>query len=229
MEDRGEIAGPLDRRTAGRADGNAHLRGEDVRQRGLAQAGGAVEEVVVERIVALPGRLDSDTQNFFDPILAGKVDDALRPQRALRLDLIVIMGGHANDPLIWRHARYYTGTDVLGYAPWALGECRADDRAQLATVEWLLQNRGHAERGGPGAELGAGLAGHQHYRTRRPLGAEMLQDLESASASQGEVQQHAAESLAGAADAPKRLSDIAGELDVEVWPPKDARCERADA
>ena len=49
-EDRGEIAGALEHRPRGLAQVDAHLARDDVRERGLAQAGRPEEQHVVERL-----------------------------------------------------------------------------------------------------------------------------------------------------------------------------------
>ena len=56
-EDRGEVAGPLERRAADvMCKPDAHLGGDDAGERGLAQPGRAGEQQVVERLAALRGR-----------------------------------------------------------------------------------------------------------------------------------------------------------------------------
>ena len=52
-QDRGQVARPLDGRTAGGVDVHAELAGDDVGERRLAQAGRAVEQDVVGRFLAL--------------------------------------------------------------------------------------------------------------------------------------------------------------------------------
>jgi hypothetical protein len=52
-----EIAGSLEDRTRGDMDLGFHLVGDDVRQCGLAEAGGAEEEGVIERLGAIAGAM----------------------------------------------------------------------------------------------------------------------------------------------------------------------------
>ena len=59
-QDGGEIAGPLDGRARGRPDLGAHLGGDDVRQRRLAQPRRAVEQDVVDRLGSMLGGVDED-------------------------------------------------------------------------------------------------------------------------------------------------------------------------
>ena len=69
-QDGRQVAGPLDGRPGGDLDAHAHLVGDDVGQRGLAQARRAVEQDVIQRLAARLGRLDQDAQVLLDPILA---------------------------------------------------------------------------------------------------------------------------------------------------------------
>ena len=55
-EDRREHALVLERRTAGEPHVDAHLDGDDLRERGLAEAGWSVQQHVVERVAALFAR-----------------------------------------------------------------------------------------------------------------------------------------------------------------------------
>ena len=80
-QDRGEVAGPFDGRAARRVQVDAQLAGDDVGQRGLAQAGRPVEQDVVGRFVALAGRLEQDLQVLLDVLLA----DVLGQGRGRRL------------------------------------------------------------------------------------------------------------------------------------------------
>ena len=92
-EDGGEVAGPLDSGAAGGADGGAHLRREDVRERRLAQPRRTVEEVMVERLAALLRRLDGDGEDVLHALLAGEVAEPLRSQRLLRLEFVLVENG----------------------------------------------------------------------------------------------------------------------------------------
>ena len=59
-EDRGQVAGPLERRARRDVQRHAHLGGGDAGQRGLAEPGRAGEQQVVDGLAAPPGRLDDD-------------------------------------------------------------------------------------------------------------------------------------------------------------------------
>ena len=72
-EQAGEVAGLLDGRAAGALEVRAHRLGEDVGERGLAEAGRAAEQDVVERFAALLGGLHGDLEPLLDLGLAGEV------------------------------------------------------------------------------------------------------------------------------------------------------------
>jgi hypothetical protein len=55
-QQRGQVAGALQHRARGLAQVDAQLVGDDVRQRGLAEAGRAEDQHVVERLAALAAR-----------------------------------------------------------------------------------------------------------------------------------------------------------------------------
>ena len=57
-QQRRQIAGLFDGRSRGDADVYAHLRGDDSRQRRLAQTRGAVEQHMIQRLRAPPRRLN---------------------------------------------------------------------------------------------------------------------------------------------------------------------------
>ena len=97
-EDRGQVAGTLDRGARGGADLRTHLGGHDVGEGRLAQAGRAVEEDVIDRLLAVAGGVDQDRQVLLDPILAGELVEAPRPDGRLEGDLVLGDDG-AGDPL----------------------------------------------------------------------------------------------------------------------------------
>ncbi len=61
-EQRREVAGPLQHRPRGLAQVDAHLLGDDVRQRGLAQPGRTEQQHVIERLAAVARSLDEDAE-----------------------------------------------------------------------------------------------------------------------------------------------------------------------
>ena len=79
----GEVARLLDHRAGGDAHVAAHLGAEDEGEGGLAEAGRAAEQDVVERLAAASGRADHDLEAFDGLGLAGKIAERQRPQRRL--------------------------------------------------------------------------------------------------------------------------------------------------
>jgi hypothetical protein len=82
-EDGGEVPGALQHRAGGGAEAHAQLARDDLRQRGLAQAGRAVQQHVVQRLAARARGLDEDGQVLAQQLLAGEVVQALRAQADL--------------------------------------------------------------------------------------------------------------------------------------------------
>ena len=78
-----EIAGLGDDRARGGAKADAELPGHDLRQRGLAEAGGTDEQHVIQRLAALARRLDEDREVLARLLLADEVGQRLRAQRGV--------------------------------------------------------------------------------------------------------------------------------------------------
>ena len=91
----GQIVLALDDGSRCRLQRRAHLSGDNVGKRGLAQPGGAGQEDVVQRLIALPGRLDGQSELSHDVGLADEIGAAQRTQRLLRARalLFVAIGG----------------------------------------------------------------------------------------------------------------------------------------
>ena len=68
-----QVAGALDGRAGCRPDIGADLGGDDMSQAGLAQAGWAVEEYMVQGFLAASGSRDGDIEVFLDLVLSGKL------------------------------------------------------------------------------------------------------------------------------------------------------------
>ena len=79
-EQRREIAGPLDRRTARHAQRRPHLVGDDVRERGLAEPRRPMEEHVIERLGPIACRPHEDLQVLAQAILADHLRERARAQ-----------------------------------------------------------------------------------------------------------------------------------------------------
>ena len=88
-EQRGDVALALERRAGGLHEGHLELGGDDLRQRGLAQAGRAGQQHVVERLAAGGRRLDGDLQLLAQRVLADELLERARAQRAVELVLVV--------------------------------------------------------------------------------------------------------------------------------------------
>src|SRR5690606_37406717 len=69
-EDGRQVARLLDGRSGGDADAHAELGGDDVRQRGLAQPGRAVQQHVVQRLTPVPRRFQVDLELALEALLA---------------------------------------------------------------------------------------------------------------------------------------------------------------
>ena len=80
----GEVAGFLDGRAAGALEVGAHGLGEDVGQGGLAEAGRAAEQDVVDGFLPAFGRGDGDFQALLDLELAGEFREQRGAQRHLQ-------------------------------------------------------------------------------------------------------------------------------------------------
>src|SRR6185436_943498 len=92
----------------GRADGRTHLPGDHMRDRRLAQTRRPVKDRVIERLTALYGRLDADTERFLHPFLPDVLIERLRTQGGVHSALL-LADMSADDSL--RH----------GSREWALG------------------------------------------------------------------------------------------------------------
>ena len=77
-EDGSEIAGALDDRAGGRAEPHAELARHDLRKRCFAEAGGAVQEHVIERLGAGARRFNEDGKVFAAGLLAHEFAQGLR-------------------------------------------------------------------------------------------------------------------------------------------------------
>ena len=82
----------LDDRTVRAEKLDPHLVGEDLGERRLAEAGGAAEKEVVERLAATARRLDEDAEVLLVLRLADVVVERLRAQGAVEA-VVVPLGG----------------------------------------------------------------------------------------------------------------------------------------
>jgi hypothetical protein len=88
-EDRDQVAGLFEHRPRGRAHRDAHFVGDDVGERGLAEARRAVEQHVVEGFVSLTGGRDRHDQVLADARLTDVVGQRPRPQPGVVLRVVV--------------------------------------------------------------------------------------------------------------------------------------------
>ena len=82
-QDGGQVAGALDHRPGGGAEPDPQLAGDDLGQRGLAEAGRAVQQHVVQRLAAGAGGLDEDAEVFPGRSLADELRQGLRAEAGL--------------------------------------------------------------------------------------------------------------------------------------------------
>ena len=92
-EQRGEIARLRDDRARGGAKADAELARDDLRQRGLAEAGGTDEQHVIQRLAPLARRLDEDREIFARLRLADEFGQQLRAQRGVADIVGTALGG----------------------------------------------------------------------------------------------------------------------------------------
>ena len=95
-QERGDVALALERRAGGLHERDVELGGEDLGQRGLAEAGRAGEQDVVERLAARGRGLERDRQLLAQRGLADELLEAPRAQRAVEL-LVGEQGGRCLD------------------------------------------------------------------------------------------------------------------------------------
>ena len=92
-QQRRKVAGFRNHGPGGGAKADAELARHDLRQRGLAEAGGTDEQHVVERLVALARRLDEDRQILARLRLADELAEQLRAQRSVADIVGTALGG----------------------------------------------------------------------------------------------------------------------------------------
>jgi len=80
-EDGRQVARPLDRRAGRHLEPYAHLVAEGMSERRFAESGRAVEQHVVQRLLAGARRVDQDPEVLPQAILAQHFVERARPQR----------------------------------------------------------------------------------------------------------------------------------------------------
>jgi len=82
-EDRGQVALPLDDGPRGHLDADAHLPGQDVGERRLAETRGAREQDVVQGLAPHARRLDENGEAFLHALLSDVLGKRSRTERPL--------------------------------------------------------------------------------------------------------------------------------------------------
>ena len=82
-QDGGQVAGALDHRAGGGAEPDPQFAGDDLGERGLAEARRAVQQHVVQRLAAGAGGLDEDAEVFAGGALADELRQGLRAEAGL--------------------------------------------------------------------------------------------------------------------------------------------------
>ena len=100
-EQAGERALVLDGGAARHDELRAHLVGQDVRERRLAEAGRAAEEDVIERLAAAARGLDEDAQVLLVLLLADVLVERRRAEDAIEA-LVVVGRARAEPERAWR-------------------------------------------------------------------------------------------------------------------------------
>ena len=96
-EEGGHVALALQRRAGGLHHRHPELGGDDVRERGLAEARRPGQQDVVERLPAAPGSLDEDAELLGHLLLVDEVGERGGAKRAVEL-FVVALGAGVVDP-----------------------------------------------------------------------------------------------------------------------------------
>jgi hypothetical protein len=128
-EDRGEIAGALQRGATRDPQAHAHLHRDDAGETGLAQPGRAREQDVVDGLPALLRRAQHDLQVLDQARLADEVVERPRPERGLlgRLDRV----GTGAQQLLAAHTRTascFSASRSRSSTPPSSGSCASTSR-----------------------------------------------------------------------------------------------------
>ena len=86
-EDRGEVAGPLERGARGHVEVRAELVRDDARERGLAETGRPGEQEVVGRLPTAARRLEDDAEVLLQLGLPDELGERARPQADLEREV----------------------------------------------------------------------------------------------------------------------------------------------
>ena len=91
-EDRGQVTGPLERRSGRDVQLHSHLGGDDRGQGRLAQSRWSGEQQMVDGLLSAPGRLEHDGQVLLQLTLADELVEVPRSQPGFDgvLDVVVV-------------------------------------------------------------------------------------------------------------------------------------------
>jgi len=107
-EQRRQITWALDRRAARHPQLSTHLRRDDVREGGLAEPGRAVEQQMIERLLALARRTNEDTEVLAQAVLTDHLIERTRAQTLLDTRLARLHGGLDIPSRVLLHAHDFT-------------------------------------------------------------------------------------------------------------------------
>src|SRR4029077_5159326 len=107
-----------ERRAGGGLEPGLHRVGDDLGQRGLAQAGRTAEEQVVHRLPPAPRAVDQELELLLHALLPYEVREGRGPQRDVELPILGIDGRsldqaivvHPQRPTFWSAARSRSST-----------------------------------------------------------------------------------------------------------------------
>jgi hypothetical protein len=98
-EDGGEIAFAFEERASAGFDRDGEFIGDDLRERGFAEAGRAVEKNVIEGFAAIASGFESDGDIFFDAFLANVFGEGFGTDASVEASVVV--EGRAGDDSRW--------------------------------------------------------------------------------------------------------------------------------
>src|SRR5713226_6042867 len=95
-EDGGEVTLALKQRPRAGLDGHVKFIGDDLCERGFAQAGRAVKQHVIERFAAIARGFEGDGNIFFHALLAYVLVESFRANAGVEAQIFVVRGGGNN-------------------------------------------------------------------------------------------------------------------------------------
>ena len=105
VHDCGQVGGALDSGTRGDVDVDAELARDDVRERGLAEAGRSGEEHVIEHLGASAGGFDRHAENFLGALLTDEFVKRARAQREIEPAIVFVTDARGGPSFSGRRPR----------------------------------------------------------------------------------------------------------------------------